>query len=72
MFFLNSRERNCSIFPFKIMSFGSGFLKSLAKTVVSFNKIGRRVFGEKKRRPLLNFVIILSKIRLPYAFANEL
>ena len=30
------------------MSFGSGLKKSLAQTVVSFNKIGRRFFGEKK------------------------
>lgn len=72
MFFLKGRGRNCSIFPSKNLLFGSRFKKSLAQTVVSFNKIDRRVFGEKKRRPLLNFVIILSKIRLPYAFANEL
>jgi len=36
MFFLNSRGRNCSIFPSKILLFGSRFLKRLVQTVVSF------------------------------------
>lgn len=72
MFFLNSRGRNCSIFPTKILPFSSEFLKNMVQTEVSFYKNGRRVLARKTQRSLLNFVIILSKIRLPYAFANEL
>ena len=63
MFFLNSRGRNCTIFPFEILLFGSRFFKSLVQTEVSFNKIGRRVFVEKTRRSLLKFSNDLSKNR---------
>ena len=63
MFFLNSRGRNCSIFPTKNLPLGSEFLKSMVQTEVSFNKIGRRVFAEKTRQLLLNFGNNLSKNR---------
>ena len=36
MFFLNSRGRNCSIFPTKNLPLGSEFLKSMVQTEVSF------------------------------------
>ena len=61
MFFLNSRGRNCSILPTKNLPLGSEFLKSMVQTEVSFNKIGRRIFGEKTRRSLLKFGNNLSK-----------
>ncbi len=63
MFFLNCRGRNCSIFLTKILPFGSEFLKRMVQTEVSINKIGRRVFDENTRRPLLKFGNNLSKNR---------